>query len=81
MLISNRTDRVLLPIDSKTSLSTSPVGIGAGGVGDKGRAVEVGDVATKSRGIGGRILALVGDCERGVVSSAIGVAGVAPFKS
>lgn len=75
MFISNRTARVLALIVSNISLSTSPVGNGAGvgGAGDVARGV----LDAKSRGIGGSILDLAGVCAREGVSSV----GVAPFSS
>lgn len=80
MLISNRTESVLAPIESKTSLSTSPVGNGVGGAGEVARGA--GEDA-KSLGIGGRCLDFAGDAEEGEESSAaVGVAeGVVPFNS
>ena len=67
ILTSNFTHKLLLPIVSNNSLSTSPVGKGLGL-----RPVGSGEVAAKSRGIGGRTLLLwdnvewaVGECDLG----------------
>ena len=57
IFISNRTARVFALIDSKMSLSTSPVGNGVGGAGD----VAPGALDAKSRGMGGSIFALCVD--------------------
>lgn len=55
IVMSKRTESELLPMLSKTSRSTSPVGIG---LGLRGGIV---GVPAKSRGIGGRILPLIDD--------------------
>lgn len=70
---------------SNTSLSTSPVGSGVSGAGDVARGV----VDAKSRGIGGSILVLGGDCEptvgvevsAGGVDAAVAETAAAPFSS
>ena len=61
MLISNRTHSVLEPMVSKTSESTSPVGMADKGAPEGG----VWGWGAKSRGIGGRFFPLVVDASDG----------------
>ena len=85
MLISKRTDNEFAPIISNTSRSTSPVGngvnVGRGVGGCVGTCID--DVATKSLGIGGKTLLLVGECGRKLCGSSMCDATIVtvPFSS
>jgi len=85
ILISKRTDNEFAPIISNTSRSTSPVGNGVNvgrGVGGCAGAC-ISGVVTKSLGIGGKTLLLVGECGRKLCGSSMCDATIVtvPFSS